>query len=93
MLLPLRIRNESSFSETKVKLSLRSDIWYFVRSGAVFHAGDIVSGGIGGYSWMSRAITNPYFEHSFRFGFASLDNELSGFDLRWFGFPLRCLVR
>lgn len=65
----------------------------FVQSGRSRYAGYIDSMGSESYFWTSRAYDNSGVQLSFALAFAAPDIHTSTNGSRWYGHPLRCLVR
>ncbi len=66
---------------------------FFVRSGSVHYNGYTLWSGHDAYLWSSRAYTNAGFQSSFVLLFNASGVGPSYSNYRFWGFPLRCLVR
>ncbi len=74
-------------------MEMNKNKYFFVRSGPIYYGGHTGTSGINGFGWPSRAYTNAYLQYGFNFLFNATDVSPSNYNARYWGFPLRCLVR
>ncbi len=65
----------------------------FVRSGDAVYSGRLNAAGAYGYGWTLFAYPNSTIQYTYNLLFSLSEITVDNNANRWFGFPLRCLVR